>query len=76
MDYQLSSPLSFKDDKNVYKLNIVKQAGLLKDPFEWKLVYPINYKIVNGAGEKKSVQEMGISTDLSTDRIFEVTFQK
>lgn len=76
LDYQIGSKLSFLDNQAQYNLNVVKQAGLLQDPFEWELIYPINYKIENNEGKNNSPQELIISTDLSTDRIFEVTFKK
>lgn len=75
LDYEISEKLKFVSGQATYRLDIVKQAGTLTDPFEWRLVYPLNYRLASSAGEDQS-QEVNISTDLSKDRSFEVVFAK
>lgn len=77
MEYALNTPLSFKNGTATYRLDIIKQSGMMADPFEWKLAYPINMYIVNGSGEsEKSDQQLIFSTDLSTDRAFQLQFEQ
>lgn len=76
LDYEVPVKVEFKDKEGVYKLNIIKQAGTLKDPFEWNITYPISYQPVWEEGEKIGPQEQTITTDLSTDRSFEIKFKK
>lgn len=76
LDYQLPNTLNFKDGQVLYSLNVIKQAGTLKDPFEWKLTYPINYKLTTEKPGSIAPQEHNISTDLSSDRVFSITFKK
>ncbi len=80
LDIEEPKALDFKDGKAVYRLDIIKQAGLLKDPLNWKITYPINYQIVSGNGSettpKIAPQEQDITTDLSKDRSFEIIFSK
>lgn len=76
VDYTFPTALSFKDGKALYQLDIIKQAGTLKDSFAWKLSYPINYKITSKAGSKDAPQSLTIETDLSTDKSLEVEFSK
>lgn len=78
LDYQLADKLSFTDQDNVatYRLNIIKQPGTLKDPLEWKIAYPINYKLISAGSQAIGPQEQVIATDLSKDRSFEVEFKK
>lgn len=76
LDYEIVGKLEFKDNKSSYRIDIIKQPGTLKEPLEWKLVYPINYKL-EGAGEGEiGPQEQIISSDMSQDRSFEVSFTK
>lgn len=76
LDYQPPRNLKFKDGKVVYRLDVTKQAGTLKDPFLWRIIYPINYQIVSEKSQRLSPQEQIIETDLSKDRTFEVEFKK
>lgn len=76
LDYDIPGKLPFKDGKTTYRLDIVKQAGTLKDPLEWTISYPINYQVVSGKSAQISPQEQTIQTDLSKDRSFEVTFTR
>lgn len=73
--YELSDRLKFDDKLAKYRLDVIKQPGTLKDPFEWRLAYPLNYKIQSSEGLIKP-QEVVIATDLSRDRSFGVTFLK
>lgn len=75
IDYTLPNKLDFKGSQAIYRLDIIKQAGTLKDPFTWKIAYPINVKVV-GSGQEIGPQEYSISTDMSSDRSFEVTLEK
>lgn len=76
VDYTFPGSLGFKDGKALYKLDVIKQAGTLKDPFVWKLSYPINFKITSKEGSKDAPQSLNIETDLSTDKSLEVEFSK
>lgn len=76
LDYQLPLSLTFAENMAKYRLDVIKQAGTLSDPFEWKISYPLNYKINATDGSEVGPQEHSISTDLSKDRSFEVTFSK
>ncbi len=76
LDYSVPIKLEFKDGKTNYRLDIIKQAGTLKDPFAWTITYPISYQLVSGQTKKIGPQEQTISTDLSIDRSFEVEFKK
>ncbi len=76
LDYEIAGKLEFKDNKSLYRIDIIKQPGTLKEPLEWKLVYPINYKLESGEQGVIGPQEQVISSDLSKDRSFEVQFSK
>ncbi|MBI2018248.1 DUF4012 domain-containing protein [Candidatus Daviesbacteria bacterium] len=75
-DYEAPRKLQFKQNAATYKLNVVKQAGTLKDPFIWRVSFPINYSLASEQTKKLGPQEQTIQTDLSTDRSFEVEFKK
>ncbi len=68
--------LQFNNGKATYKLDIIKQAGTLKDPFQWTITYPISFQLVSDQTKKVGSQEQTISTDLSVDRSFELQFKK
>ncbi len=73
--YSLPEKLKFIGNQARYRLDVSKQAGTLKDPFEWRITYPINYRV--GSDQSPlAPQEQVVSTDLSTDRSFEITFSK
>lgn len=81
LDYEVAEKLKFFSERAVYRLDVIKQAGTLKDPFEWNLTYPLNYRVISDdkiISDKrvKNPQEVNIQTDLSKDRSFEVTFLK
>lgn len=75
LDWELGNKLTFDGKNATYRLDIIKQAGTLKDPLEWNLTFPINYKLELNK-EKSGPQEYHIITDLSEDRRFEVKFSK
>lgn len=75
LDWELANKFNFTDNKATYRLDVIKQAGTLKDPLEWNLTFPINYKLELNK-EKSGPQEYNIITDLSKDRRFEVKFSK
>lgn len=75
LDYEVSEKLKFFSERAIYRLDVIKQAGTLKDPFEWSLTYPLNLKIISEEGVKNP-QEVNIQTDLSKDRSFGVSFAK
>lgn len=74
--YRLPKNVKFKGADLLYQLDIIKQPGTLEDPFEWKLAYPINYKITSAPSAEIAPQEYVVSTDLSRDRRLEVKFNK
>ena len=76
LDYSVPVKLEFKEGKASYRLDIVKQAGTLKDPLNWRITYPISFKVVSNQASPVGPQEQTIKTDLSKDRSFEVTFSK
>ncbi len=76
LDYSLGQSLSFVKNMASYRLDVIKQAGTSSDPIQWRLTYPLNYKIEANTGQNIGPQEHTISTDLSTDRSFQVTFTK
>lgn len=76
LDYTVPVKLEFVSGVSQYKLNVVKQAGTLKDPFTWTITYPISYQLVSDQTKKVGPQEQTITTDLSIDRSFEIGFKK
>lgn len=76
LDYEVPGKVQFKAGKGSYKLNVVKQAGTLQDPFVWKLTYPLNYQLASQKQQALTPQELMIQTDLSQDRSFEVEFRR
>ncbi|MBI2600547.1 DUF4012 domain-containing protein [Candidatus Daviesbacteria bacterium] len=76
LDYGVPRNLSFKNGKGEYMLNVIKQPGTLNDPFEWKMAYPINYNLTSQKTGAVNPQELIISTDLSTDKLFQAEFSK
>ena len=77
LEYSLAKPLSYKDNRASYKLEVIKQAGTEKDPFEWKMSYPINVKPDNLPADAWSdTQEITIKTDMQKDRLFMLNFIK
>ncbi len=76
LDYSVPIDLKFIDGKAVYRLDIIKQAGTLKDPLQWNISYPISYSLISNQAKTVGPQEQIISTDLSVDRSFEVEFKK
>lgn len=78
LEYSLSNPVTFSGDSSfVYRLDILKQPGTGKDPFEWQFSVPINFKAqpANSLSDKFG-QEVTISTDLQKDRSFLVNLKK
>ncbi len=75
LDYQISSKINFKNTLATYRLNILKQPGTHQDPLEWRITYPISFKVTT-EGQKIGPQEHHISTDLSRDRSLQVDFTK
>lgn len=76
LSYTLAQKLQFKDGLAKYRLDVVKQAGTLKDPFKWTISFPINYRLATQQGKNIGPQEQTIETDLSVDRSFEVEFKR
>ncbi len=76
IDYQLAEKLEFKNGVAKYRLDVIKQAGTLKDSFTWRISYPINYQLSSNQTESLGPQEQTIQTDLSVNRSFEVEFKK
>ncbi|KKU56516.1 MAG: hypothetical protein UX79_C0031G0001, partial [candidate division WWE3 bacterium GW2011_GWB1_47_11] len=61
-----------------YHLYVQKQAGTANDSLNFTLNLPDYLKVesINGIDEKKVTQNLKISTDLATDREFEVEVKK
>lgn len=66
------------EDAPTYSVYFQKQAGTERDPLEFKFNLPayIEVKSVNGDEQYKGQQNITISTDLSTDRQFEIEVAK
>ncbi len=76
LEYQLPKSLQFTNNNASYRLDVIKQAGTLKDPFNLTVTYPINYQLSGGNTQKIGPQEETISTDLLEDRSFEMEFTR
>lgn len=77
INYQLEGGLKFNDNLANYRLDVIKQPGTERDPFDWQLTYPINYKLMSASDISTSVsQELNIATNLSVDRSFMATFSR
>lgn len=77
VEYESSENLSFKDNVSLYQMQIFKQPGTMQDPLDFILTYPINFKLEQKPGEGSlGVQEVKISTDMQTDRVFEFKIKK
>lgn len=76
LDYSVPVKLAFDNGKAGYRLDIIKQAGTLKDPLNFTITYPISFQAISSQTKIISPQEQTISTDLSTDRSFEVEFKR
>lgn len=68
-EYSLAQPLPFKNGVVSYRLDVIKQAGTLKDPLTLSFALPINFELME---EETINQEKTYSTDLSQDRSFEL----
>lgn len=76
-EYELSDPLSFVNNSALFRMEIFKQPGIISDPLDFYLTYPINYKIDKHPDEGTAgLQEIKIATDMQTDRIFQFKIQK
>lgn len=77
IDYQLAQPLNFKDGKNSYHLDLIKQAGTEKDNFEWDLTYPIDVVLQDvGSNTSSNTQEITFSNNLLENRTFSINFKQ
>ncbi len=75
VEYRLEKSLNFKETKVEYRVDVIKQAGTERDPFDFELTYPINFKLVNKSTDTTATsQELNISTNLAVDRSFTATF--
>ncbi|MBI2596427.1 DUF4012 domain-containing protein [Candidatus Daviesbacteria bacterium] len=77
LEYSELKKIQFIDGISSYRLDVVKQPGTDKDPFEWNVTYPINFKLNTKVSDaKESNQEINISTDLQKDRSFLLEFSQ
>lgn len=77
LEYTLKDSFKFSANRLNYRLDVIKQAGVEKDSFDWNLTYPVNFDVETELkGVKATPQELIIQTDLSKDRSFEVNFRK
>lgn len=76
LDYSVPIKLEFKNGLADYRLDVIKQAGMPKNPFILKITYPLVYQLISDQSNKIGPQEQTIQTDLSKDRSFEVRFKK
>lgn len=76
LSYILPTKLQFKEGEVSYKLAFIKQPGTIDDPLEWKINYPLNYKTTTSSGNITSPNQHSISTDLSSDKLFQIKFLK
>lgn len=76
-EYELLGPLNFVNNSALYRMEIFKQPGIMSDPLDFILTYPINYKVAERPEEGDSgVQEIKIDTDMRMDRVFQFKIQK
>lgn len=71
LEYSNIKPLEFTSNQLKFRLDVLKQAGVGADSFEYRLTVPVGVTIQNHKGPT-----ITFSTDLSTDRSFEVTLIK
>jgi hypothetical protein len=77
IEYTLADSLAFKNGVVNYRLDVLKQAGVIADPFNWTLNYPINYEISDLTEESSSqTQQLKISSDLLEDRSFQLKIRQ
>ena len=76
LEYQIPQELKFVGNTAKYRLDVIKQAGTNKDPFIWKVAFPLNMRLSSNQTQKIGPQEQTIQTDLSQDRSFELTFER
>ena len=76
IDYSTPIKLEFKEGRATYRLDVIKQAGTFKDPFEWRMTYPIDMKLASDQAQKIGPQEHIVKTDLSTDKTFKLDFSR
>lgn len=76
LDYQIPWELEFVDGTAGYRLDVIKQAGTIQDPFVWTVSYPINVRLVSDQADKIGPQEYSIQTDLSKNRTFQLNFSR
>lgn len=75
LEYQDGKAAEFLGDRLKLKLDISKQIGGSADPLMYKVTYPLDWKAVS-ASLKQEATGFLTTTDLATDREFEVNFQK
>ncbi len=73
LDYQTPLKLDFSG-KAIYRLDVVKQAGTLKDPFVWEVNYPLGIKLSSSSNSQISPQQYLVKTELSEDKTFQLEF--
>jgi nucleoside-diphosphate-sugar epimerase len=76
LEYQDASPLQFKDGKISYSMDIIKQAGILADPFEYSINLAKNMTVESAPGFIKSDQQLKATTDMLRDRSFQIVLRK
>lgn len=77
LEYQLNKPLSFKEDRVLYKLDIFKQPGSKNDSLEWNIKYPISLRAESALSKSRnSDQEISLTTELNKDRSMQINFSK
>lgn len=77
LEYEPAEALNFKEGQVLYKLEIFKQPGLMADPLDFILNYPINFKLEEKPESGNAgVQEVKIQTDMQTDRVFQFKIKK
>lgn len=77
IEYSLKKPLVFKDNKSLYRLDVIKQSGTDRDRFDLKITYPINFKVdAKTTVLSSNTQEINFSTDLLKDRSFEIMLSR
>lgn len=73
LEYQDASALTWEENKMKFKLLVNKQPGTGPDKLDVKINFPFGWRVDNNPAE---VGEVTYSTDLSQNRIFEVSFIK
>lgn len=73
LQYSDGGLFNFKDNKLIYRTDLVKQPGTENDGLEYRISYPIEFKAIS---DQTAQNPLVITTNFSRDRNFEIILQK